>query len=284
MPEPSGMPPATGGENGMAKEILKMTGVVKRFPGVLALNNVNFTLNEGEIHTLVGANGAGKSTLIKTLAGVYPPDEGEITLFGEKQRFKNPNDAKQKGIAVIYQEFTLLPDLDVAKNIYFGMEPVYGKSGVINWKKVYAQAKELLKRFDLNLNVYTKVGDLSIAQQQMVEIAKALACDAKILVMDEPTATLTIQEVERLFEIIEDLKKRNVSIIYISHRLDEVTRIGNRLTVLRGGTVVGTANTCDVDKPEIIRMMVGEHINNEITPNPVIDDGLILSVDRKSVV
>lgn len=180
------MPPATGGENGMAKEILKMTGVVKRFPGVLALNNVNFTLNEGEIHTLVGANGAGKSTLIKTLAGVYPPDEGEITLFGEKQRFKNPNDAKQKGIAVIYQEFTLLPDLDVAKNIYFGMEPVYGKSGVINWKKVYAQAKELLKRFDLNLNVYTKVGDLSIAQQQMVEIAKALACDAKILVMDEP--------------------------------------------------------------------------------------------------
>lgn len=140
---------------------------------------------------------------------------------------------------------------------------------------MYAQAKELLKRFDLNLNVYTKVGDLSIAQQQMVEIAKALACDAKILVMDEPTATLTIQEVERLFEIIEDLKKRNVSIIYISHRLDEVTRIGNRLTVLRGGTVVGTANTCDVDKPEIIRMMVGEHINNEITPNPVIDDGLI---------
>lgn len=276
------MPPATGGENGMAKEILKMTGVVKRFPGVLALNNVNFTLNEGEIHTLVGANGAGKSTLIKTLAGVYPPDEGEIILFGEKQRFKNPNDAKQKGIAVIYQEFTLLPDLDVAKNIYFGMEPVYGKSGVINWKKVYAQAKELLKRFDLNLDVYTKVGDLSIAQQQMVEIAKALACNAKILVMDEPTATLTIQEVERLFEIIEDLKKRNVSIIYISHRLDEVTRIGNSLTVLRGGTVVGTAKTSDVDKAEIIRMMVGENINNEITPNPVVDDGLILSVKNIS--
>lgn len=266
----------------MAKEILKMTGVVKRFPGVLALNNVNFSLMEGEIHALVGANGAGKSTLIKTLAGVYPPDGGEIELNGEKQRFKNPNEAKQKGIAVIYQEFTLFPDLDVAKNIYFGMEPVYGKSGLIHWKKVYKQAKDLLKRFDLDLDVYTKVGDLSIAQQQMVEIAKALACDAKILVMDEPTATLTIQEVERLFEIIEDLKSRNVSIIYISHRLDEVTRISSRLTVLRGGTVVGTANTNEVEKSDIIKMMVGENINNEITPNPVVDSELILSVQNIS--
>lgn len=266
----------------MAKEILKMTGVVKRFPGVLALNNVNFSLLEGEIHALVGANGAGKSTLIKTLAGVYPPDGGEIELRGEKQRFKNPNEAKQKGIAVIYQEFTLFPDLDVAKNIYFGMEPVYGKSGLINWNKVYSQAKDLLKRFDLELDVYTKVGELSIAQQQMVEIAKALACDAKILVMDEPTATLTIQEVERLFEIIADLKSRNVSIIYISHRLDEVTRISSRLTVLRGGTVVGTANTNQVEKADIIKMMVGENINNEITPNPVVDSDLILSVENIS--
>lgn len=262
----------------MKNEILKMSGVVKRFPGVLALSNVNFTLNQGEIHALVGANGAGKSTLIKTLAGVYPPDEGKIELFGKEEHFKNPNDAKQKGVAVIYQEFTLLPDLDVAKNIYFGMEPVYGKSGIINYKNVYLQAKELLKQFDLNLDVYAKVRDLSIAQQQLVEIAKALACDAKVLVMDEPTATLTIQEVECLFKIIEDLKSRNVSIIYISHRLDEVTRISSRLTVLRGGTVVGTANTMDVDKEKIIRMMVGEHINNEITPNPIIDDDLILSV------
>ena len=221
----------------MAVEILKMAGVTKRFPGVLALNNVNFTLEEGETHALVGANGAGKSTLIKTLAGVYSPDSGTIELRGEKQVFKRPMDAKQKGIAVIYQEFTLFPDLDVAKNIYFGMEPVYGKTGLVNWKKVYSQAKKLIERFGLELNIYSKIKDLSIAQQQMVEIAKALACNANILVMDEPTATLTISEVERLFEIIEDLKKKNVSIIYISHRLDEVVRISNRLTVLRSGTV-----------------------------------------------
>lgn len=130
-----------GVNNGMAVEILKMAGVTKRFPGVLALNNVNFTLQEGETHALVGANGAGKSTLIKTLAGVYPPDSGTIELRGEKQVFKRPIDAKQKGIAVIYQEFTLFPDLDVAKNIYFGMEPVYGKTGLVNWKKVYSQSE-----------------------------------------------------------------------------------------------------------------------------------------------
>ena len=266
----------------MAVEILKMAGVTKRFPGVLALNNVNFTLEEGETHALVGANGAGKSTLIKTLAGVYSPDSGTIELRGEKQVFKRPMDAKQKGIAVIYQEFTLFPDLDVAKNIYFGMEPVYGKTGLVNWKKVYSQAKKLIERFGLELNIYSKIKDLSIAQQQMVEIAKALACNANILVMDEPTATLTISEVERLFEIIEDLKKKNVSIIYISHRLDEVVRISNRLTVLRSGTVVGSAVTGEITKNEIVKMMVGENINNDITPNPVVEQPLVMSVKNIS--
>ena len=262
----------------MAEEILRMQGIVKRFPGVLALNNVNFSLEEGETHALVGANGAGKSTLIKLLAGVYAPDEGEIILRGEKQKFKTPNEAKQKGIAVIYQEFTLFPDLDVAKNIYFGREPRRGKTALVDWKAVYAQAKEVIEHFGLELDVYKKVGELSVAQQQMVEIAKALACDVNILVMDEPTATLTIQEVERLFEMIEDLKKKNVSIIYISHRLDEVVRISNRLTVLRSGTVVGNAETKDVDKAQIIRMMVGENINNDILPNPVVEKPEILNV------
>ncbi len=271
-----------GVNNGMAVEILKMAGVTKRFPGVLALNNVNFTLQEGETHALVGANGAGKSTLIKTLAGVYPPDSGTIELRGEKQVFKRPIDAKQKGIAVIYQEFTLFPDLDVAKNIYFGMEPVYGKTGLVNWKKVYSQAKKLIERFGLELNIYSKIKDLSIAQQQMVEIAKALACNANILVMDEPTATLTISEVERLFEIIEDLKKKNVSIIYISHRLDEVVRISNRLTVLRSGTVVGSAVTKEITKNEIVKMMVGENIHNDITPNPVVEQPVVMSVKNIS--
>lgn len=181
-------------------ELLKVVDITKRFPGVLALDKVNFSLKEGEIHALVGANGAGKSTLIKTLAGVHIPDGGWIELNGEKQLFRTPNDAKEKGIAVIYQEFTLFSDLDVAKNIYFGEEPISNRTRLIDWKTVYKNAEELLNKFDLDLNVHAKIRDLSVAQQQMVEIAKALSYNAKILIMDEPTATLTIQEVEQLFE------------------------------------------------------------------------------------
>ncbi len=263
-------------------ELLKVVDITKRFPGVLALDKVNFSLKEGEIHALVGANGAGKSTLIKTLAGVHMPDGGWIELGGEKQLFRTPNDAKEKGIAVIYQEFTLFSDLDVAKNIYFGEEPISDRTRLIDWKTVYKNAEELLNKFDLDLNVHAKIRDLSVAQQQMVEIAKALSYNAKILIMDEPTATLTIQEVEQLFDIIEDLRKKGVSIIYISHRLDEVTRISDRLTVLRNGTVVETAVTNEVSKEEIIKLMVGEDIDNQIKENKVIDSEPVLKVENLS--
>lgn len=224
----------------------------------------------------------GKSTLIKTLAGVYRPDGGWIELNGEKQEFKSPNDALGKGIGVIYQEFTLFSELDVAKNIYFGREPRIAGTNLIDWKKIYDDAEELLKKFHLTLDSRAKICELSVAQQQMVEIAKALSCRTNILIMDEPTATLTVQEVEQLFEIIGDLKRQGVSIIYISHRLDEVTRISDRLTVLRNGTVVGTAVTKEISKEEIIRRMVGETIDNRIRENPVIDAETVLEVEKLS--
>ena len=265
----------------MAKEILKVEGVTKRFPGVLALSDVSFTLLEGEIHALVGANGAGKSTLIKTLAGAYIPDEGTMELNGQQVSFKSPNEAKQAGISVIYQEFNLFPDMDIAKNIYFGMEP-RKKTGCVDWNYVYQKAQEVIDKFQLDLNVYEKVGNLSVAQQQMVEIAKALARDTKILIMDEPTATLTLKEVDRLFEIVADLKKKNVSIIYISHRLDEIMQISDRMTVLRNGKVVGGQDTKQVTKEWVIHAIVGESLNNQIIENPVVNTESILQVEDLS--
>lgn len=265
----------------MSQEILSVKNVTKRFPGVMALSGVNFSLYEGETHALVGANGAGKSTLIKTLAGVYPPDEGTISVCGKQVAFKNPNEAIQAGISVIYQEFNLFPDLDIAKNMFFGREP-RNKSGCIDWIRVYDEAQKVVDRFDLGLEVHALVRDLSIAQQQMVEIAKALSHETKILIMDEPTATLTTREVERLFEIIGELKNRRVSIVYISHRLDEVTRISDRLTILRNGRLVDQTETKNATKQWIINRMVGDVVKNGNLKNPVIDGETALEVKNLS--
>lgn len=244
----------------MATPLLRIKGVTKRFPGVTALCDVNFELNKGEIHALVGANGAGKSTLIKVLAGAYQPDEGILELKGKAQKFSNPMDARRRGISVIYQEFTLFPDMDVAKNIFFGNEPQRGPLQLVDWAKVYRESAQLLKHFSLDLDVQSKVSSLSIAQQQMVEIAKALSRDTQVLIMDEPTATLTMDEVERLFKIVANLKEQGVSIIYISHRLEEVMRISDCFTVLRNGTVVGSMPTREADKKKMIQMMVGDYM------------------------
>lgn len=266
----------------MAKEILSVKGVTKRFPGVLALSDVSFTLREGEIHALVGANGAGKSTLIKTLAGAYLPEEGTIEVEGKPVSFQSPNEAAKAGIAVIYQEFNLFPEMDIARNIYFGMEPRNARTGFIDWDYVYRMSGEVVDRFQLGLDVREKVKNLSVAQQQMVEIAKALARDTRILIMDEPTATLTMKEVNRLFQIIEDLKKRNVSIIYISHRLDEIMQISDRMTVLRNGKVVGGQETKNVTKEWVINAIVGENLKNQIVENPVIETKSVLQVEHLS--
>ena len=238
-----------------------MKGITKAFPGVRALDGVSFDLNEGEIHALVGENGAGKSTLIKILAGVYPHPEygGEILLDGSERRFANIRESERAGVAVIYQELSLVKELSVAENIFLGREP--RRFGIINWERLYSRAQQLLNDLRLEIDPRTPVGYLGIGQQQLVEIAKALSQEARILVLDEPTAALTDAEVETLFGILEKLRERGVAMIYISHKLDEVFRISDRLTVLRDGRTVGTDVTSSLDEPRVIARMVGREVD-----------------------
>lgn len=243
--------------------LLEMRNITKRFPGVLALDKVKLELRYGEVHCLVGENGAGKSTLMKILAGAVPMDEGEIYLEGKKVEIASPFHAQQLGISMIYQEFNLIPYLSVAENIFLGREPKKGVTPLIDWKKMYSDAEKVLTRVGLKLDVRKPVAELSVAQQQMVEIAKALSIKAKIIVMDEPSATLTEHELKTLFEIIRTLRRQDLGIIYISHRLEELYEIGDRVTVMRDGQYIGTFDICDVSREEIIRMMVGRELTEE---------------------
>ena len=244
----------------MAAPLLEMRNITKSFPGVRALDGVSFDLNQGEVHALVGENGAGKSTLIKILAGVYPhPDYGgEIILEGSERRFGNVRDSEKAGIAIIFQELSLVKDLSVAENIFLGREP--RRFGVINWEKLYSRAQNLLDDLRLSIDPLTPVRNLGIGQQQLVEIAKALSQDARIVVLDEPTAALTDAEVETLFGILNKLRARGVAMIYISHKLDEVFRLTDRITVLRDGRTIGTDATSDLDEARVIAKMVGREV------------------------
>jgi D-xylose transport system ATP-binding protein len=243
------------------RPLLEMRAITKSFPGVKALDGVSFDLSGGEIHALVGENGAGKSTLIKILAGVYPhPDYGgEILLDGSERRFANIREAENARIAVIYQELSLVKELSVAENIFLGREP--RRFGIINWERLYSRAQSLLADLRLEIDPRTPVGYLGIGQQQLVEIAKALSQEARILVLDEPTAALTDAEVETLFGILNKLRERGVAMIYISHKLDEVFRISDRITVLRDGRTVGTDVTSSLDEPRVIARMVGREVD-----------------------
>lgn len=242
--------------------LLEMRQITKEFPGVKALDGVTFDLRAGEFHALVGENGAGKSTLMKTLSGVYPYGSysGDIVVEGDVKHFANIRQAEEAGIAIIFQELSLVKELTVAENIFLGKEPQ--RFGVINWAEVYQKSSQLLKDLNLPLNPRTKVGNLGIGQQQLVEIAKALSQKAKILVLDEPTAALTESEVETLFEILRDLKARGVGMIYISHKLDEVFAMSDRITVIRDGKTVGTNDTKDMTKDKIIALMVGREVGD----------------------
>jgi ABC-type sugar transport system ATPase subunit len=242
--------------------LLEMNSIVKEFPGVKALDGVTLDLYKGEFHSLVGENGAGKSTLMKVLSGVYPHGtfEGEIKVEGSSQQFKTIRDAENAGVAIIFQELSLVKELTIGENIYLGKEPA--NFGVINWSKLYQQAAKLLQELNLQLDPRTPVGNLGIGQQQLVEIAKALSHDAKILVLDEPTAALTESEVETLFTILEKLKQRGVGMIYISHKLDEVFRMSDRITVLRDGKTVGTNDTKSMTTDKIIALMVGREVGD----------------------
>jgi len=267
----------------MISSLLEMRSISKSFPGVRALDGVSFDLNAGEIHALVGENGAGKSTLIKVLAGVYSHPEygGQIFLDGSERRFANVRDAKNAGIAVIYQELSLVKELSVAENIFLGREP--RRFGIINWEKLYSRAQKLLSDLHLEIDPRTPVVNLGIGQQQLVEIAKALSQDARILVLDEPTAALTDAEVGILFAILNQLRVRGVAMIYISHKLDEVFRIGNRITVLRDGKTIGTDAARDLDEGRVIARMVGREVD-QIFPEAKHDRGEVIFEARNVTV
>ncbi len=244
--------------------VLRMESISKSFPGVRALHNVSFDLRPSEIHALVGENGAGKSTLIKILAGALERDAGDIYVNGDLAHLRTPQAAIHAGISVIYQEFNLVPYLSVAENIYLGREPQTW--GIIDWKTMRTGARALLDRLGAGFSETALVNELSVAEQQMVEIAKALSVESKVLVMDEPSATLTEHELAALFQQMRGLRSEGVSIIYISHRLEEVFEVADRVTVLRDGEVVGTAPVSELDAGKIIRMMVGRDLSREPRP------------------
>jgi D-xylose transport system ATP-binding protein len=238
-----------------------MRNIVKEFPGVRALDGVSFTLEPGEVHALVGENGAGKSTLMKVLSGVYPGGsfDGEIAIDGEQHRFANVRDSENAGIAVIFQELSLVKELTVGENIFLGREP--SRFGVIDTSELYRRASAALRELDLDLDPRVSLGRLGIGKQQLVEIAKALSRDARILVLDEPTAALTEHETETLFRVIRSLRARGVGMIYISHKLDEVFTLADRITVLRDGKTVASFASREATKDALIAAMVGREVN-----------------------
>lgn len=242
--------------------ILKMENITKRFPGVLALDHVSLHVKEGEVHALLGENGAGKSTLMKILSGAYTKDEGTIEVFSKQTELGNPKIAEDLGISIIYQELNLIPTLTVAENIFLGRYKMSNPIKV-NWKNVYEEAEKLLRDLEVDVRADDYIRDLGIAQQQMVEVAKALSMHAKIIIMDEPTAPLTARETRNLFRIIEKLKKEKVAVIYISHRLEEVLEICDRATVMRDGCTISELNISDVNMDDIIRLMVGRELKEK---------------------
>ncbi|MBQ3667705.1 MAG: sugar ABC transporter ATP-binding protein [Clostridia bacterium] len=253
----------------MAEKLLEMRHITKIFPGVKALDGVNFDLNPGEIHAIVGENGAGKSTFIKVLTGVHQPDGGEIILDGKPITMSNPNVALHRGIAAIYQHAASYPDLSVAENIFIGHEFKIGP--FISWRKANSEAKKLLDSIGANFAPTASVGALSVAQQQMVEIAKALSQNARILIMDEPTAALSKKESEELYNIARGLRDKGVAIILISHRFEDIFGLADRCTVFRDAHYIGTWPIEEVDENKLVHYMVGheiEHYYPERTPNP----------------
>ena len=246
----------------MSDVILKIQGISKSFPGVKALKNVSFEVRSGEIHALMGENGAGKSTLIKILSGVNHIDEGELFYKGQSVKFQTPMDAIKAGISVVYQEIKLVDTLTVSENIFIGRPPMKSRSR-IDWKQLHKNARALLDSINADIDEHAIVGNLSIAQQQMVEICKALSQNAELIIMDEPSATLTDKELSMLFSILKNLKQRGITVIYISHRMEEVFEISDTVTVLRDGKHIFTGATADLDRKQLISMMVGRELENE---------------------
>ena len=262
----------------MNDAILKLNAVGKRFPGVVALRDVSLEVRRGDVHVLLGENGAGKSTLINLLAGIYVPDEGEIVFDGKPYQPRTPIDAYGVGIRVVHQELSMLSQLTVAENLLF--ESLPRRHGLVNFREMNRRAAELLQEVGLDIAPNTQVSRLGVAQMQLIEIAKALCYDSKLIILDEPTATLTSKEVERLFEILKKLKSKGVTILYISHRLQEIYEIGDAVTVLRDGQVVETRPLAGLTIPDIVRLMVGRSVREEDAyREDVAIDGELLRVE-----
>ena len=266
----------------MNELILKMVGIDKRFSGVHALKGVNFDLYAGEVHALMGENGAGKSTLMKVLCGIHAYDSGSIEYFGKNVKFASIAESQAAGISIIHQELNMMNHLTVAQNIYIGREPM--KHGFIDDKKMEADAKELFRRIGIRIDPSVKLGSLTVGKQQMVEIAKAVSHDSKLLILDEPTAALTQPEVEDLFRIMHDLKHKNIGMIYISHRMDEINRISDRVTVMRDGEYVGTEYTKNLTKDDIVRMMVGRVIYGEQKAKSLVPEDAPVVLEARNIV
>ena len=239
--------------------LLEMKGIEIEFPGVKALDKVDFSVNAGEIHALLGENGAGKSTLIKCLTGVHHMDAGTILFDGKEIRPNSPQEAFSMGISTVYQEINLCPNLTVAENIFVGRQPM--KGGMINWKEINRRAKELMSRFHMDIDVTRPLNNYSTAIQQMVSIARAVDIDAKILILDEPTSSLDDNEVQLLFSVMRELKAEGMGIIFITHFLDQIFAVSDRMTILRNGTLVGTYNTTDITKLQLVTLMIGKDID-----------------------
>ena len=247
----------------MATPILEMAGICKRFPGVVALNNVSFAIEPGEVVALIGENGAGKSTLMKTLGGVHQPNEGTIKVNGQAVTIRSVADSYDLGIGFVHQELNVLDNLDVAGNIFLGREPrCFGPLNLIDTKKLHEQTQPYLDRLSLDIHPGTPLNELSIAQQQMVEIAKALSLNARILIMDEPTSSLTIAETERLMEVVKELRDQGIAIIYISHRLGEVKECASRVVGLRDGQNAGGLSKEEINHDAMVSLMVGRELEN----------------------
>lgn len=263
------------------KPLVSLCAISKAFGGVQALQDVQFEIYPGEVHALLGENGAGKSTLIKIITGVHQPDQGEILLDGEPIRFSDPRHAQASAIAAMYQEPNLFPDLDIAENIFVGRQPK--RNGRIDWHRMYKQAEDLLHSLGLNLNARTKARSLSVAQQQMVEIARALSLNARVLIMDEPSSALTLSEVDELFTIVRRLREAGTAVVLISHRLDEIFQIADRVTALRDGSYVGTRMVAEVTHDDLVQMMVGRALNSLFPKQDVEPGPLVLEVEGLEV-
>ncbi|WP_113671453.1 sugar ABC transporter ATP-binding protein [Vallitalea guaymasensis] len=264
----------------MENSLVLMEGIDKSFPGVKALDNCKFQLLKGEIHALIGENGAGKSTLMKILTGVYKKDAGRIFYKGEEINITNPRMARDLGISIIHQELNLMPDLTVAQNIFIGKEPKKCLNLFLDNKEINDKASELLNQMNLSISPEEKVENLSVAKQQMVEIAKALSYNSDVLIMDEPTAALTELEIEELFSIIKELKEKGVGIVYISHRMEELKQICDRVTVMRDGSYIDTKNMNEVTIDKIINMMVGRELYVSAPEEITHSDEVVLEVNN----